>query len=136
MPSGVYTGSNSVPAPQYTPVRAATTYNGDISIPSSGTTATNGATFMWSYNFDTGEGGFTGKTWLLDNADQRSCNPLYMVKQLDSKDDVESYLESNNYNFNSIFSEWNPFFDTYVRFNNYFVSGGLAAGCAVYASGS
>ena len=59
-----------------------------------------------------------------------------MVKLLDSKDDVESYLESNNYNFNSIFSEWNPSFDTYVRFNNYFVSGGLAAGCAVYASGS
>lgn len=131
MANGNIQGSNYVQNPNigkeaYNTVEGRTARNSDITIPSSGTTPTNGVTYLWSVNLDTGEGGFTGKSWLLDLGD---VNPLVKIGNLHTNGDVINYLITNR-NFNYIFSEWDPYYDDWDKFNGAFNSDGSASGCA------
>ena len=131
MANGNIQGSNYVQNPNigrevYNTVEGRTARNGDITIPSSGTTPSNGATFLWSVNLDTGEGGFTGKSWLLELVD---VNPLVTVGNLRTNEAVIEYLRTNR-DFNDIFSRWDPLYDAWDKFNGAFNSTGPASGCA------
>lgn len=131
MANGNIQGSNYVQNPNigrevYNTVEGRTARNGDITIPSSGTTPTNGVTYLWSVNLDTGEGGFTGQSWLLHLT---SVNPLVTVGNLRTDEAVIEYLSTNR-DFNVIFSRWDPPYDAWDKFNGAFNSTGPASGCA------
>lgn len=131
MANGNMQGSNYVQNPNigkeaYNTVEGRTARNGDITIPSSGITPTNGVTYLWSVNLDTGEGGFTGQSWLLHLT---SVNPLVTVGHLDTDAEVLEYLRIHK-SFNEIFSTWNPSFNEWMRFNDAFTSTGAVNGCA------
>lgn len=131
MANGNMQGSNYVQNPNigrevYNTVEGRTARSGDITIPSSGTTPTNGVTYLWSVNLDTREGGFTGQSWLLHLYD---VNPLVTEGNLRTDEDVIEYLSTNG-DFNDIFSKWDPPYDAWDKFNGAFNSTGLASGCA------
>lgn len=136
MANGNIQGSNYVQNPNtgrevYNIVEGRTARNGDITIPSSGTTPTNGMTYLWSFNIDERTGGFTGKSWLLDEV-IGSANPL-IAYGLTDIDAIINHLEEYG-NLNFVFQSWSPSTDEYNTFNAQFGSTGVAAGCSVYNS--
>ena len=112
---GDLTGSNYVDNPsymeEYSTIQVMSVDNGEITIPSRGTTDTDGWTFLWSFNLDTEAGGFTGNSWLLNN---ENANPL-KNSGLYTDDAVAEYLRDHG-NLDLVFQNWHPSAAEFAQF--------------------